>query len=158
MPRYKFQLETLLDLRRDARTERQQRLADALRAEDVLVEQQANCERELIGLQTAQRSAATERHLDVTRMLETQRYELNIKSQLAGLQQKIEQVRQEAERRRQALVAADLEVKSLERLDQRHREEFARQESRREQREIDDLASQAVARTRFHTHPTSASN
>jgi flagellar export protein FliJ len=57
--------------------------------------------------------------------------------------QQQQQVAQEVERRRLALVEADRQVRVLEKLREKKHEEYVRQEERRDQRLMDELAARA---------------
>jgi flagellar protein FliJ len=80
--------------------------------------------------------------LDVNRLLEAQRYELLLKSRGEELTKQSALLAAEIERRRQALVEADRDVRVLELLDERHRREDARRQLRLETKQLDETALQ----------------
>jgi len=142
MAKYKFRMATLQKVREARRDRERTALAEAYRAEQVLADRRAELAAEEAGLRELQRSAAEGRFLNINRLIETQRYELVLRAsgqELAG-QQALLAV--EVERRRQALVEADREVRVLERLDERHRNEHRRLEHRRETKQLDETALQ----------------
>jgi flagellar FliJ protein len=145
MAKYKFRLATLQKVR-DARRDRDRAaLAEAFRAEQVLADRNAALSSEAAELQTLQRSVLTSTVLDVNRLLEAQRYELVLKARSADLAQQQTMLAVETERRRQQLIEADREVRVLERLDERHRQEHRRKEERIEVKQLDEVANRWTA-------------
>src|SRR4051812_38751106 len=122
MAKYRFRLETLQKVRQARRDQQRASLAEAYRAERILAENRAQLAAEKHALRELRRSAATGQYLDVNRLLEAQRYELLLKAQEQELAKQAVLLAAESERRRQALVEADREVRVLEMLDERHRQ------------------------------------
>ena len=146
MPKYKFRLETLHKLRSARRDQERASLADAFRAEQVLAEHRAAVTAEKLALRGLQRSATAGRYVDVNQLLEAQRYDLVLKTREAELTRQSELLAVETERRRQAVVEADREVRVLELLDERRRREHHRQQQRAETKALDE----AALNRRFH--------
>ncbi len=144
---YRFQLQTLLELRRNTRVDRQRQLAEALHAEEVISQQISDLQNELAELKSLLREAGQQTDLDVNRLLDGQRYEMVLRSQLLGLGEKLTQVREETERRRLALVEADSSVRSLEQIDESRRDDHRRLVARKQQVELDELSSARFARS-----------
>jgi flagellar export protein FliJ len=140
MGKYQFRLATLRKVRQAARDQRRSALAEAFRAEELLTAKRAELAAEAAELRDAQRSAIGERYLDVNRLLEAQRYELLLKARGEELAKQSALVAAEIERRRQSLVAADRDVRVLDRLDERHRREHERHQARLESRQLDECA------------------
>jgi flagellar export protein FliJ len=140
MAKYKFRLETLRKVREARRTQQRAALAEAFRAEQVLASNRAEVDREAAELRNVQRSAAAGRYLDVNRLLEAQRYELLLKARGQELAKQATLLAAETERRRQALVEADREVRLLELLDERKRREYERRRQRMEIKQLDEVA------------------
>ncbi len=69
-----------------------------------------------------------------------------LKSQVAVLGQKEEQLQTEIEKRRAALAAADRDVRVLEKLRERKREEHDAAELSRELKQLDEVATQRWSR------------
>src|SRR4051812_13096615 len=124
MAKYKFRLQTLQKVREARRDEQRASLADAFRAEQIIVESRAALVAETESLRALQRSAAAERYLNVNQMLEAQRYELLLKAQSQELTKQAILLAAETERRRQLLVESDRDVRVLELLDERHHKQF----------------------------------
>jgi flagellar export protein FliJ len=148
MAKYKFRLETLRNVRGARRDERQVALAEALKAGELLAERQAELAAEQIELRELQRSAASEHILDVNRLLEAQRYELVLKARDQEIANQRALLETETERRRQALVEADRDVRALDLLDERHRREHQREAMRAEHKQLDETAAQRHLRQR----------
>ncbi|HID75733.1 MAG TPA: flagellar export protein FliJ [Planctomycetaceae bacterium] len=141
MTRFRFQLDTLLRLRRSERDERRAALAQAYRAEEILEHQRRQLEEALQQLGRQCRQAAGPGPVDVERLLDARRYEVVLRSQADQLAQQRRAVEEEIDQRRRALVEADRAVRVLEKLKQRGYERFRREENRREIRLLDEMAS-----------------
>jgi flagellar export protein FliJ len=140
MSKYKFRLETLQKLRVARRDQQRGALAEAFQAEQVLAGHRAEIAGEQSALRELQRSTVAGRYLDVNRLLEAQRYDFVLKAREQELAQQAELLKAETERRRQAVVEADRDVRSLELLDERQRREHRRGEQRRESKQMDEAA------------------
>ncbi|MDP7016075.1 MAG: flagellar export protein FliJ [Pirellulaceae bacterium] len=139
MPRFQFRLRTLLKIKVAERDERRLRLRDAQQAEQVL-EEQIN---EIAVAQQATFAAAragVRGEISVDRVLQTSRYALLLRSQRSHAVEQLRQVHEEVERRRAALLEIDREVKTLEKLRERQRDEFRRAENALEQKMLDEIA------------------
>ena len=146
MPKFRFRLKTLLKLRDAERDRRRRELAEALRAEDVLQEQLQALRSEWEGLKDHYRQTAGPGTLDVDHLLAVQRYEVTLRSQQRLLGEQRARLAEEIERRRQVLVAADRDVKILEKLRDHQAERHRREEDRRGVLQLDEIAQQrAVA-------------
>jgi flagellar protein FliJ len=141
MPKYKFRLATLQKVREARRTQQRQALAEAFHAEELIAESRAALADEAAELRAAQRSAAEGKYLDVNRLLEAQRYDLLLRARDQELAKQAILLAAETERRRRLLVEADRDVRVLERLDERHRDEHNRRTQRSEQKLLDEVAS-----------------
>jgi len=139
MSRFQFRLATLLKIRESDRDERRLRLAEALEAQRILHERIEELRREKGEISRESRAAIEPGQLDIDRVLRVSRYELLLEAQIDHLTKRDEQLREEIELRRDALVEADREVKILEKLRQRRREEFKTQERNLEQKAMDEL-------------------
>lgn len=142
MPRFRFRLATLRRLREQYRDELRSRLAEAYEAERLLARQQEGLDREAAALRGAQHQMVSARSPDVNQLLEAQRYATVLQGRNAALAQQRRQVSEEIERRRQAVVEADREVKALDKLEDRRRAEFADAQGRIEQSLMDEIAGQ----------------
>ena len=140
MSSFRFRLETLLRLRLAEREQRRAELAKAIRAEEML-----RTEERTRGLQQAE---AAERSLqlklpgaaDVDALLQTHRYEVVLTTQRRQLAAQIAQVEAELERRRQALVEADRQLRVLEKLRERQAAAYKQAAARQEVKQFDEMA------------------
>src|SRR5580658_9229190 len=142
MARFIFPMESLLKLRRSQRDESRAALAEALRVDDVLRQQLAALGREIGALREFSRRASAPGSVNIERLVEARRYDLVTQAQHLNSTQQRETVGEEIERRRQALVESDREVRVLEKLRQRQAEQFRRDEELREAKRLDEVAAQ----------------
>ena len=141
MPPFRFRLETLLRLRLVDRDQRRADVAKAQRAEAMLREQAAEIEREQAEIRGLSRRLMSPGAGDVDALLRSHRYEMVLRSQAQQLAVQITQVVAEVNRRRQALVEADRQVRVLEKLRERQLAAHAAREAKQEMKELDELAS-----------------
>ena len=140
-----FRLATLLKLREQTRAERRRELAQAFDAERILRERTAQMQADIEATQQRTRSAA-KGNVNVETLLHARRYELTVKAQLADVNNQIAQVLDEIERRRQALLEADRDVKVLEKLRELQAEQHAALEQKRESRQLDEAGLRGYVR------------
>jgi flagellar FliJ protein len=140
MAEFKFRLATLLRLREATRDERRAELAEAYRADDQLSEHLDRLQRELGRLQAQCRRAAGPGTVDVDRLVESQRYEVTLRARQSRLTGQRQAIAEEIDRRRQALVAADRDVRLLEKLREKQARRHRQEEHRRETKELDEVA------------------
>jgi len=148
MARFIFRLAALLRLRESRRDECRAALAEAYRIDEVLKSQFDGLSRELDALREFCRQKASPGSVDIDRLVEAQRYELVARAQQQQIAKQREAVAAEIERRRQALVEADREVRVLEKLRERQVEQHRREEELREAKRLDEVASQQAFRQR----------
>lgn len=138
MARFHFRLATLLRLRELAREERRTQLAEVLRLLDQMRERQT-----AIGslLEEAQKlQAAPPGMVDVDRLLNATRYELVLRSELRQLELQETTLAAEIDKRRQALIAAERELRTLELLRDTQQQRHQAEEESRLQKELDEIA------------------
>lgn len=139
MPPFRFRLQTLERLRMAARDACREQLAEALRVDDRLREQQTELEAQVQLARSLQMVPAGHR-IDVDRLLQAQRYEASVTLEVRHVQDQRRQLTEEIERRRAALVEADREVKSLEKLKEARQAEHRQHEQRLEMKQMDEVA------------------
>lgn len=144
MAQFQFRLATLLKLRRVVRDERRRHLAEALHADAILQERRAELEETLA--QVRREYHLGQGPLDVDQILNTQRYEMVIRSESQLLAQQSATLESEIENRRQAAVAADRDLRVLEMLRDRQAERYRQAEARREMKRLDEIASRRTRR------------
>lgn len=140
MPRFHFRLATLLRLRERDRDDRRTELAEAFRVDERLKQQAQRLQEQLDGLLELCRRTGGPGPIDVEQLLESRRYEMTLRTDLAGVQQQRQAVAAEIERRRQVLVEANREVRVLEKLRDHQAERFAAEENLRQIKFLDEIA------------------
>lgn len=136
------QLDTVQKLRRRARDAQASSVAEVVRARSVLAEQMQTLGRDRAAA-TARRVGLARGEVDVERLLDETRHDAGLSAELANLRQQDGLLAEEERKRRGTLLAADVEVKAIEklqaRIEQRRRDERRRREDR-------ELADQIAAR------------
>jgi flagellar protein FliJ len=141
MARFRFRLQTLRRLREMHRDEQRGRLATAFEAERILAEQRCQVAGELVALNESRRKLIQLGSLDVNQLLASQRYQLTLEAQSRTLAEQAEKLAAEVDRRRQALVEADREVRVLDKLEDRQRRQYKEAAARAETKTLDEVAS-----------------
>lgn len=146
MAKKPFRLATLLRLREQLRDDRRARLVEAERAAAIIAERIEEIGAEMLAMQRHVLNNLSGGSVDVDRMLDAQRYDAILKVDRDIAQKQQQQIEVETAKRREALVAADRDVKVLEKLrEQQHERENAIQASR-EARTFDDMAIERFVR------------
>jgi flagellar protein FliJ len=146
MSKFKFRLATLLRIRESARDERRGALAEAFRVDELLRARLDDVVAELGHLRAQCRQAAGPGEVNLDRLVEAQRYELTLRNQQRQLVRQREAVADEIERRRQALIEADREVRVLEKLREKQAGQHRQAEEYRAARRLDEVAQQQAMR------------
>ena len=142
MRRFQFRLATVARLREAVRDQRRGQLADALGVQGVLEEKISGLDR---GLHEArQLQTAPVGPVDVDRLLNGERYELVLLAEKQALQLQLAKVTAEVLKRREALVAADQDVKALEKLRASQHETWRQDSERETMRELDEVAGRSL--------------
>lgn len=144
MAKFRFRLATLQKLRELHRDELRAKLAEAVRANQILDEQLAQVTAEIENLQAMRREAVQGAQVNVDPLLEAQRYHGILLTQQATMHEQSRLLLAEIERRRQSVVEADRQVKVLEKLHERKLEEFRRDELRAETKVLDEVAARST--------------
>ena len=146
MAQFQFRLHPVVRLRLAERDDRRARLAEAYHAERILRDrlEQAVAERNTI--RSLVRTASSPGQVNVDALLQTHRYELIVAAQVFAIEQQLVQVAAEVERRQQALVEADRQVRVLEKLRERRLAEFQQLELKREIRQLDEIVQRERGR------------
>jgi flagellar protein FliJ len=141
MARFQFRLKTLLAVRAASRDERRVQLAEAQAEDRELKERRAILERELANQQESVRSGTSPGRLDIDRLITAHRYDMVLRRELQVVLEHEQTLAAEIERRRETLVAADREVRVLEKLRARQHEQFRQQQSLVETKQLDEVAA-----------------
>jgi flagellar FliJ protein len=145
MATFHFDLQPLLSVRETERRQRRAQLAETLDEQRHLLERQAALERELDEQRQLVRRSASPGVLDAGRLLRASRYQLAVRRQLGDLAGQLQTLGLEVERRRQALLEADREVRVLEKLRERKLRRFAERQLAAERRELDEAGQRAIS-------------
>ncbi|MEX2119523.1 MAG: hypothetical protein WD847_08000 [Pirellulales bacterium] len=147
MRTFQFRLATLLRLRQAVRDERRGQLAEALAAAAALSARLDELDRDLNQLKQQQTCRAGS--LDLDRLLEADRYEAMLRAQRAEVQRQRDAVAVEIDKRREAVVAADRDLKALQQLEELQGKRHRAAEERQNVKELDETASRR-AREKVH--------
>jgi flagellar FliJ protein len=142
---FHFRLTPLLRLRESVRDERRSALAEAYHALDIIGDRQTALEREIEALADEFRRSSAPGSLDVDRLIRRHRHELLLRGQQQQFARQQAILLAEIERRREALVAADRDVRVLEKLRQRQAQRHAEIEAQRELKQLDEIATRRSA-------------
>lgn len=137
---FHFRLQTLFRLHIAERDRRRAELAKALRAEELLRNQQAALVAEQSEMSERGRKLKSPGAANVDALLHTHRYEIVLAARLRQLAAQTAEVAAETERRRAALVEADRQVRVLEKLRERQAAAYRKSEESREAKQFDELA------------------
>lgn len=143
MAQFQFRLATLLKLRMALRDDRRGQLAEALRLHDGLQLRRDELEgqlREALRVQTV--SPGT---VNVDRLLDATRYEVVLRVEKSTLEGQQAALAAEIEKRREALAAADRDVRALERLRETQYERHLADEEARARKQLDEVAGRRYA-------------
>lgn len=143
MSKFRFRLATMLKLREATRDERRSALAEAYRADEILQGYQENIQQELAAVHRTYRQAVGPGPVEVDPLLDAQRYELTVKVQMQHLDQQRARLLEEIERRREALVYADRDVRILEKLRENQAQQHAQGEAMQLMKLLDEVAQRS---------------
>ena len=145
MPRFRFRMATLLRLREAARDERRAQLAEAYLAEQKLQDHRASVAAEADTLRRRYGQASAPGELNVDQLLDSHRFQLVLGVQLKVIDEQAAKLAVEIEKRRQALVASDREVRVLEKLRETWKDRHRKEEQLGEMKSLDEVAGRIFA-------------
>ena len=141
MAQFRFRLATLLRLREAVRDERRAQLAEAYLLDRQLLDRKSGLEQEITATKQSSQKASSAGPLDVDRLVQAHRYELILRTEVGVLENQRTVLAAEIEKRRQALVAAETEMRILEKLREKQHARHREQEAVAEMKGLDELAS-----------------
>jgi flagellar export protein FliJ len=144
MAKFHFRLATLLRLRETVRDERRLELAEAERADAKLQTRLAELGGRQRQLQSECRAAAGPGEVDVPQLVEAHQYAAALRERETKLEQERQALAVEIGGRRQAVVEADRDVQTLEKLRESQWQAHRREEERQEAKQLDEVASQTA--------------
>jgi len=133
-----FRLATLLRLREAVRDERTRQLAETLRAAAAVAARRDEIDDELEGLK--RRPAESAGTVNVDRLLDADRYLALLRREREQVDEQRTAINLEIEKRREALLAADRDVRALEQLHETHERRHLAEGERRRMKELDEVA------------------
>lgn len=149
MSRSQSELEALTKLRTRARDAQRARVADAVQAEAALDTQLEEIDREVTAMREKQRQSRGGA-INARTVLEIERYEMLLKTNAIEIHRQKQTIRQELERRMSDLAVAEQQLKAVEKLEERRRQRFQQAAEKKEQRELDEIATQLFLRRSGH--------
>jgi len=150
VPAFHFRLGALERVRRQVREQCQLDVAEAEESERRLVAAQNSLERQLATLQDGMRSSVSPGQVDLQLLASAGDFGNRLQAQLTQLSQQQVRLADEIARRRSALVEADRDVKTLEKLHQRQRQQHEMTATRADQKLQDDAAARTFDRESRH--------
>jgi len=153
MAKFRFRLETLLRLRIAERDQRRAELTEILAAEYRLREQQTEIGEEIEVTYEMGRADVREGRIDIDRLTAAQRQVAHFTRLLAEKHQLMEQLQPHIQKRREALVEADHEVRILEKLKEKQTERHQQNLDTMDSKLMDEIAQQRFARNEVTAWP-----
>jgi flagellar export protein FliJ len=144
MAQFRFRLATVLRLRESTRDERLGQLAEAYQAGDKLRLRREAVEQELAELHGLSQQAAVGA-VDLDRLLTANRFDAILRAEIQLIRQHENTLGVEIEKRRQALVAADRDVRVLEKLREVKHEQHRQIESALLVKQLDEIAARQTS-------------
>jgi flagellar FliJ protein len=141
---FQFRLEPLIKIRDNVLKECQAELAKAYDARRILEEHLQEVERQLTeGTETARSLMQPGQTVNVDYLLGIRRQEMFLLARQDEIKQKMQEVDEEIERRRDAVVAANKELKILEKLKEKRHEQYLDEEKREETKAMNEIAGRS---------------
>jgi flagellar protein FliJ len=141
MPQFQFRLATLLRLREATRDERRTELADVQRADAELENRLTQVAVEQEQLRTEYRTIAAPGPVELPPLVRWQQYGAALRRQESSLNEQRRTLAVEIDRRRQAVIEADREVRTLEKLRQGQADAYRQDAERLENKRLDESAA-----------------
>lgn len=141
MAKFRFRLATLLKIRRATRDARYAELGQAYQAATTLAEHRQAVQEKLRAHQRAVRRAASPGTINLERMIQAQRYHAVLKTEAQLLTSQTQLLEGEIERRREAVAAADRDVRVLEKLRDRQWQRHQQEVWKEDIKQLDEVAT-----------------
>ena len=138
---FTFRLEPLITIRDNELKERQAELAKAYEAQRILEEALKTVEKQLSeGIETTRSLTQEGQKVNVEFLLGIRRQEMFLRANQEDLIKKMKMVDEEIEQRRNAVVEANKELKTIEKLKEKNYEEYLEEENKKEVKIMDEIA------------------
>jgi len=146
---FTFRLDPLITIRDNDLKERQLELAKAYEARQILEEHLQEIDRQLTeGIAVARSLMQEGQTINVASLLSYRRQEMFLRAQQSELIEKMEAIDQEIERRRALVVAANKELKIVEKLKERRYAKYLEEANKAEMKSMDEIAGNRRIRSR----------
>jgi flagellar export protein FliJ len=116
-------------------------LDDAVRAEEVLAEKSADIQRQVAELTELRRRTSVAGECNLSLLLAAQRHQAALLREQQATGEQMELIQNEIDRRRSVLVAAEQQVRVLEKLSEKKVRDATLAADRREAKRLDELAT-----------------
>ena len=144
---FRFRLEPLITIRENVLKECQAELAKAYDARRILEEAMRIVEKQLAeGVATARNLMQPGQTVNVEYLLGLRRQEMYLRANQEDLEHKMQIIDEEIERRRNIVVAANKELKKVEKLKEKRYEEYLEEEKKQETKAMDEIAGNRSGR------------
>jgi flagellar protein FliJ len=139
MNSFRFRLQSLTNLRERQRDQAAESLQLARQALRKLEEQISSLNGE-IDQQIELQNQANQGAVQIQKLLESQRYQMQLSFQIQGLREKMDLIEQESRRRQSVLIEREKAVRVLERLSDSQRLQWQNEQDKRQQHQLDEWA------------------
>lgn len=146
MPKFKYRLEPLVKIRENIREEKQAELAKAYEAARIIEEQIEKLRQDLSAALENARKQMQVGQINVDYLLSVRRHEAFLIVQEQQAQSQLKLIQEEIERRREAVIEADRDVKVLEKLREKLMEKHLSEEALAQLKQLDEVAAQKTFR------------
>ena len=141
MANFRFKFATILRLREAARDEKRAKLAEAYRAEEVVRARLDELQDEMHSLKERYIRGVSPGPVNVDNLVDSQRYDFVIKAEYGTVHEQLQSLQTEIEKRRDALIAADRDVRVLEKLRETQNERHIATEQLADIKLLDEIAT-----------------
>ncbi len=141
MVRFDFRLKGLLSLREHERDVQHAALAELLAAERRLAQQRRDVAQQLAASQLAQRASTARGRLDLNRLQTASAFDAMLRAELAALDEQAVSLADVVAQQQLALVEAERQVRLLEKLRERHWQQWLRAQAGAERRALDEAGA-----------------
>jgi flagellar FliJ protein len=136
---FRFRLEPLITIRDNTLKEKQAELAKAYEARRIVEEKQHELEFELTENIAAGRQRLQTGAVNIEFLLGLRRHEAYLNAQINVVREHLRQIDEEIERRRNAVLEANKELKMIEKLREKRYGQYQAEENRKETIRIDEI-------------------
>ncbi|MDR0521464.1 MAG: flagellar export protein FliJ [Planctomycetaceae bacterium] len=138
---FKFRLEPLITIRENVRKERQAELVKAYEARQKIENEQQGIEQAITeNIEEARNQMLPGKAVNIEHLLYFRRHEMFLRAKQNELAKMAQMIDEEIERRRLAVIEADKECKSTEKLKESQFKKYTEEERKTENKQMDEIA------------------